>query len=229
MLFPWVGLLEQIRLGDVFVHYDDVQFSKGSFVNRVQIKTPSGVRWLTLPLPGLKLGERIEQVTVAPLAVWRDKHLDMISRSLSGAPFVRDAVDLMERVYGEGHCLLGGLARASLLAVCEYFGLAEDTRFVDAKDLGVAGANSDRVLAVVKRLGGDEYITGRGARNYLDHEMFEQNSVTVKYMDYQCLPYPQLHGPFTPFVSSLDLIANCGKKGIGVIKSQAIDWRIVSK
>ena len=47
MLFPWVGLLEQMRLADVFVHYDDVQFSKGSFVNRVQVKTPDGVRWMT--------------------------------------------------------------------------------------------------------------------------------------------------------------------------------------
>ena len=39
MLFPWVGMFEQIRLADVYVHYTDVQFSKGSFVNRVQIKT----------------------------------------------------------------------------------------------------------------------------------------------------------------------------------------------
>ena len=35
MLFPWVGLLEQIMLADVLVNYADVQFSKGSFTNRV--------------------------------------------------------------------------------------------------------------------------------------------------------------------------------------------------
>ena len=49
MLFPWVGLFEQIRAADVYVHYDDVQFSKGSFTNRVQIKTARGPRWLTVP------------------------------------------------------------------------------------------------------------------------------------------------------------------------------------
>ena len=39
MFFPWVGMFEQIALADVYVHYDDVQFSKGSFTNRVQLKT----------------------------------------------------------------------------------------------------------------------------------------------------------------------------------------------
>ena len=32
MYFPWVGMLEQMRLADVFVHLDDAQFSKGGFL-----------------------------------------------------------------------------------------------------------------------------------------------------------------------------------------------------
>ena len=62
MLFPWIGLMEQIRLADVFVHYNDVQFSKGSFVNRVQIKTSQGTKWMTVPLENLHLGQRINEV-----------------------------------------------------------------------------------------------------------------------------------------------------------------------
>ena len=38
MYFPWVGMLEQMALADVWVHLDDAQFSKGGFFNRVQIK-----------------------------------------------------------------------------------------------------------------------------------------------------------------------------------------------
>jgi hypothetical protein len=33
MFFPWVGMLEQLKLADTYVHYDDVQFEKGSFSN----------------------------------------------------------------------------------------------------------------------------------------------------------------------------------------------------
>jgi hypothetical protein len=38
-------------------------------------------------------------------------------------------------------------------------------------------------------------------------------------------PYPQLHGEFTPYVTALDLIANCGKERIDVICSEAIFWK----
>ena len=55
MFFPWAGLLEQLRMADIIVYYDDVQFSKGSFTNRVQIKTPFGKKWLTVPLKNFSL------------------------------------------------------------------------------------------------------------------------------------------------------------------------------
>ena len=87
MLFPWVGLLEQLRLADVFVHYDDVQFSKGSFVNRVQIKTASGVRWMTIPTRDLHLGQRICEVEVAPPSKWLNQHLALLKSSLAGGVF----------------------------------------------------------------------------------------------------------------------------------------------
>lgn len=38
MFFPGWVLLEQLKLADLYVFYDDVQFSKGSFTNRVQVK-----------------------------------------------------------------------------------------------------------------------------------------------------------------------------------------------
>ena len=44
MFLPWVGLFEQVRLADVFIHYDDVQLPQGgNFMSRVQLKTASGV------------------------------------------------------------------------------------------------------------------------------------------------------------------------------------------
>ena len=50
MFFPWVGFLEQLKLADVYVFYDDVQFSKGGFTNRAQVKANDGVKWMTVPL-----------------------------------------------------------------------------------------------------------------------------------------------------------------------------------
>lgn len=225
MLFPWVGLLEQVRLADVFVHYDDVQFSKGSFGNRVQVKTAAGMRWLTVPMQGLHLGQAIEQVRLGDPADWVPRHLQLLRQSFAGAPHAADALALAEGVYAAGDRTLGALARRSLLALVDYFGLAAGRRFVDVRELDVPGAGTGRVLEVVRRLGGTTYVTGHGAAAYLDHEAFEQAGVAVEYMDYRKLPYPQLHGAFTPFVTALDLVANRGRAGADLICSPSIHWQ----
>ena len=224
MLFPWVGLLEQVRLADVFVHYDDVQFSKGSFVNRVQIKTSEGMRWMTVPLEGLQLGQRINEVRVAADNGWKARHLGMLERSFKGAPHAQDALELVREVYAEDHPHLGALARASLLALCKYLALDNSTRFIDVESMNLPGHSSDRVLQVVKAVGGDNYVTGHGAANYLDHVGFASQGVTVRYMDYQKRAYPQFHGPLTPHVSGLDLVAHCGRAGKEVLTSGTVDW-----
>jgi hypothetical protein len=81
------------------------------------------------------------------------------------------------------------------------------------------------VLDIVKAMNGDVYISGHGAKRYLDHQLFEENGVNVKYMDYKMTPYDQLHGDFTAYVSILDLVANVGKKGKDFVNSGAIDWK----
>lgn len=226
MYFPWVGMLEQIRLADVFVHYDDVQFSKGSFVNRIQIKQVNGsTAWMTVPLRNLNLGQLINEVTIQDPKIWVPQHMSMLKNSFAKAPYSQDALNLAENVLLKPHTTIAQLARASLLALADYFGLARTTRFVDCTSLKIKGSSSQRVIDIVKALGGSRYITGHGALRYLDHNMFEREGVEVSYMQYQCKPYSQNHGVFIPYVSALDLIAYTGPAGIDYIVSNSMYWR----
>jgi hypothetical protein len=225
MYFPWVGLLEQIRLADVFVHYDDVQFSKGSFSNRVQVKTRKGSSWMTIPLRGVRLGQRLAEVQLDDTRDWRGQHQEMLHQAYRDAPFCDDMLALVRRVHDAPAQGLADVAKASMLELASYFDLKKDVSFVDVDSLGVNGASSQRVHDVVTALNGSRYVTGHGARNYLDHDLFERSSISVEYMNYRCIPYQQLHGAFTPYVSALDLVANCGVEGRAVICSDSVYWR----
>lgn len=225
MFFPWVGMFEQIRLSDVFVYYQDVQFSKGSFTNRVQIKTAQGVKWLTVPLENVSLGQAIDEVKVNDSTNWRKQHLDFLKQAYAKAPYCKQMLALVESVYSRKVESIGMLSRLSQDVCCEYYGLDVGRRFIDVRKLEIKGASSQRVLDVVKALKGDRYITGLGARNYLDHQLFEEAEILVEYMKYEKAVYPQLHGEFTPYVSILDLIANVGKEGIESIRSGTIYWK----
>jgi hypothetical protein len=224
MFFPWVGLFEQIALADVFVHYDDVQYSKGSFTNRVQVKTASGIRWLTVPLRKFHLGDLISGIRADDERPWRDEHMRLLAQSYAGAPHASDMLDLVRSTYASDQPL-PDLLMSSMELVARQVGAAGRTQFVRSSELGVAGQGWERVLAIVGRLGGSVYVTGHGARNYLDAAAFERAGVTVRYMDYACREYPQLHGAFTPYVSVLDLIANVGPDAPAALDPRTVPWR----
>ncbi len=224
MFFPWVGFLEQLALADELVVYDDVQFSKGSFTNRVQLKTAHGSEWLTLPLRGLSLGQAIRDVRVDERAGFRRKHLTTLEQRYARAPHQAAMMKVAERVYAVRSDWLVDIAQESTLALVEAFGLCIPAPRI-ASSLGVAGRSSERVLAVVTRLGGTHYVTGHGAKAYLDHEAFDRAGVSVEYMSYRKEPYRQLFGAFTPYVSALDLLANEGPAGARFICSGAVPWR----
>jgi len=224
MYFPWVGLLEQIKLADIFVHYDDVQLTRG-FYNRVQVKTSTGPRWLTVPTSGKKSGQLINEVLIDNEQNWRENHREILRQSYIEAPFLAEMIAIVDDVFSANICNIGDLSKASTLALTKYFSLDSKTKFINSTDLDIPGSSYQRLHDIVIELNGDVYITGHGAKNYLNYELFENSDISVKYMNYGCLPYPQLHGHFTPYVSCLDLIANCGREGIHYINGSLVPWR----
>lgn len=225
MFFPWVGMFEQIRLADICIHYSDVQFSKGSFVNRVQIKTANGVKWLTVPLRGFSLGQNINQVCIDQRHNWRARHFELLRQAYAETRYRDDMLALVESIYRNEYETIDKLSEATLMGVCRYFGLDNNRCFMHSEKLNIPGASSRRVLDLVLAVGGDRYITGLGARRYLDHRLFEQHGVSVEYMNYRKIAYPQRHGDFTPYVSILDLIANLGPAGDVYLCSGTTFWK----
>lgn len=216
MFFPWVGHLEQVRLADVFVHYDDVQFCPRTFANRVQVKTAQGVRWLTAPVEH-RGRQSIADVALHRGSDWQSQHLRTLAHAFARAPFRDDALGLVESVYALRPSHLGELCIRSVEALAEYFALT--TTFVRSSSLGVPGRATDRLVALCRHFQAGTYVTGHGACDYLEHERFRAAGIDVRLMDYQRTPYPQQHGPFDPHTSALDLIANCGRDGRWLIAS----------
>lgn len=224
MLFPWVGLFEQIRLCDTFVHYDDVQFplSREGFIHRVQLKSASGVRWLQLPV--IRQGKQlINQVRLSNHPHWKQEHLQLLQEHYGSCPFKDEMLDLVNDVYASETEFVSEVNIRSIESTCRYFGI--ETNFCKSSDLGIGGSSTQRITDITRSLGGTTYITGHGAVKYFDHEWVERQGLAVEYIDYLRVPYAQLHAPFTPYVSILDLIANTGTAGKSVIASQTIPWR----
>jgi hypothetical protein len=76
-----------------------------------------------------------------------------------------------------------------------------------------------------RALGATRYVTGHGALGDLRHEVFEAVSIAVDYLDYDLSPYPQQHGVFEPYVTTLDLLANAGLEARAHVNGRMVPWR----
>jgi len=228
MFFPWSGFLAMLDSVDIFIHLNDVQFAKGSFTNRVQVKRASGLTWVTVPLKNHHLGQTINDVRVASDSSWKQRHLNLFQEVFQLAPYRADALSLVSEVYGHSYTKLVEISEKSVSVLSNYFGTATTLRHLNSDEFDVKSQGSQRVLDLVLEVGGTTYVSGLGGLHYLDHEKFEACGVSVEYMKYNLNPYCQPFGEFTPYVTALVLIAHSGPSGSTHITSETKSWREIN-
>lgn len=198
---PYSGMFGIIDSVDLFIFYDDVQFSPQSWQQRNKIKTLQGVKWLSVPVR-FHLGDNIKDVLVDGVK-WRKKHLETIKQSYSKAPKFEEFRHIL-KVYEEQWTHLNNLNQYLICLLCANLKL-NLPKFISSSDLGHEGAKTDRVVSVLRQVKATEYVSGMAGRNYLEKKKF--GDIKLKWFDYHHPEYPQ-RGSFVPYLSIIDMLFN---------------------
>lgn len=214
---PWLGFFYKILKSDVFVFLDNVQFSKNSYTNRVKIKTPVGEQWLTVPI-FQNFGQIIKEVKINNSINWREKHLKTLEMNYKKSGFFSEVISIIEKIYYSNHWVfLSELNIDLIFAICDYLGIKNN--FCLASELNITGKSTELLISIVKNLRGNVYLSGSGGINYQDEMMFEKNSISLIYSDFNHPKYTQLwSAEFIKGLSIIDLLFNYGKKSINILR-----------
>jgi hypothetical protein len=207
---PWKGYFDLIGSVDVFVIYDDVQYSKNHWHNRNQIKTQHGLKWVTIPVSKSEGAfPQIDQVRIAePFA---RKHWASIAQAYAKAPFFKLYAEQIEALFLRAEAMdkLSDINAMFLVELSKRLGF--ETRIVMSNTLVAAGRRTDRLLSICQELGAGLYLSGPSAKDYFEGHKFEAAGIGYTWMDYGGYQsYPQLHGDFEGAVTVLDLLFNTG-------------------
>jgi len=214
MLMPWHGLFAQLLLADRVLLYDDVQLPHGGgasrgFITRVQIKTPKGTEWLSVPIRRAGQGKQKICEALVEDSDWRQDHVARIERAYRSAPNFEPIWSLVVKpIYGNASERLADFLVGSMEAIAAFLGMPTPFERSSQGDWANDLSSTARVVAICKKVNAGRYLSGNGGMKYLDYEPFEDADVKVHFMRYSLNPYNQLHGDFTPYVSLIDLLFN---------------------
>lgn len=208
---PWRGYFDLIQRSDVFVFYDDVQYDAHGWRNRNRIKTANGPTWLTVPVSKkdhIDSGLLIKDAEIVYQRSWHRSHLATIRQAYARAPHLETYEPLLEKHLSDPPQTLSELTIGLTIDLARELGI--ETRFVRSSELKAEGGQTERLVEIVRELDADRYISGPAAAAYLDQQRFEDAGIALEYMSYDYPEYPQLHPPFEPRVSVIDLLFMAG-------------------
>lgn len=221
---PWRGYFDFIDSVDLFVVYDDVQYSKGSWRNRNQLKTPYGLKWITVPVK-VSLGQNIDEVLIDYSKPWQENNRGLLKTSLGTAEHFATARELWEEAISYQDSTISALNIRLLRSLCAFLDIK--TPLVLSADYKLSGSKTERLIQLLKAVGASVYLSGPSAQDYLDYSLFHDNGIRLEYKNYNYEPYPQQFGEFVGTVSVLDLIANIGRDARRYLKSISPDIAVV--
>lgn len=208
---PWKGYFDLIHDVDMFIFYDDVQFTVRDWRNRNIIKTAQKPLWLSIPV-GTNRNRLISEVELKDSG-WQAKHWKTIVHSYANAPFFSLYEEFLHWCYLEKTWENLSRLNQFLLTTISQKWLGMNTQFEHSFKFPSNLRKQDRILHLVKAVGGDIYISGPSAKAYLDPKRFEAEGIELQWKDYSGYPeYTQMYPPFEHAVSIIDLLFNTGQK-----------------
>lgn len=216
---PWKGYFDMIGSVDEFVLFDDVQFTRRDWRNRNRIKTRNGPLWLTIPVQVKnKFYQSIKETRIDG-NTWAKQHLNSIEHHLGKSKYFPTYKTALASLYEEAKDLelLSSVNYLFINKFCKILNITTPLRW--SSEFELHPDKSRKLLNICKDLSADVYISGPAAKDYLDCQMFADESIAVEWFDYSGYPeYEQLYPPFDHAVSIIDLLVNTGESAPDFLK-----------
>lgn len=204
-LLPYIGYFQLIANADMFVIYDNIEYTKKGWINRNRILQNGDATTFTIPLQKdsdfLDVRERyISQVFN------REKLLNQITGAYRRAPYFDDALPLLQRTVRFEEENLFGFLKNSLTEILDH--LEIQARVVVSSDVPIDHdlRGQDKVLALCRQLGASSYVNTWGGMDLYSRDTFRDNGVDLQFIRPKQFEYPQFGQPFIPWLSIIDVL-----------------------
>ncbi len=205
--FPYIGYWQLICSVDQFVIYDNIKFTKNSWIRRNRILLDNKDKMITLPIKKdsdyLDIRERKLSENYQ---IERIKILNQIRMAYNKAPYFDVIFPLIKNCLLRESNNLFEFIHYTINKIIDFLNI--DTKVVISSELKIDHnlKSKERVIEICHKLGSNKYINSIGGINLYDKEEFKNKEIELFFLKTRLIEYPQFNRNFVPNLSIIDVL-----------------------
>lgn len=180
--FPYLGYFQLMHSVDVFVIYDDVQYSKNGWTNRNRIRRGESAAWLTLPVHKAPLASLISErrYVLEGDGVAGVKRL--VDESYGAAAAYAEVMPALAALLDFDDANVAAFNANALTSLARRLGAR--CRFVLSSEIEKEPGlrSQERVIDICRRVGASDYVNSIGGTTLYDAAAFASAGVRLSFL-----------------------------------------------
>jgi hypothetical protein len=202
---PYIGYFQLIAAVDIFVVYDNIEYTKKGWINRNRMLRNGSDAVFSLPL---KKGSDSLCVVDRHLSsdFKREKLLAKFAGAYRKAPHYERTFDLLSKLLRYPNSNLFDYLWHSVVCINEHLGI--DTKLLASSQVSIDHdlRSQDKILALCQEIGATAYVNPMGGRGLYSRSDFGAVKVDLQFLKTRPTKYSQFEEQFVPWLSIVDVL-----------------------
>lgn len=200
---PYIGYFQLMAAVDVFVLYDNIKYTKKGWINRNRFLKNGQDAVFSLPLKSdsdsLDIRDRYVSAAFAPSEL-----LNQWSNAYRKAPYFDAVLPVLESIVRYPQRNLFMFIQHAIRSICTYLDIHTPIVISSEVHIDHQLKAQAKVLAICQALHATRYINAIGGQALYDKTVFNQQGITLNFLQSQLTPYQQFGQAFVPWLSIVD-------------------------
>jgi hypothetical protein len=202
---PYIGYWQLINAVDVFVVYDNIQYTKKGWFNRNRYLLNGKDALFSINIKNdsdyLNVNQRFLSTEYK-----RNKLIAMFQNAYCKAPMKKEIFPMIEGIINyQGNNLFDYIYN-SITKICEYLNIKTQIIVSSTINIDHSLKSEQKVIAICKELQADTYINSIGGIELYSRNNFAKENIALKFIKSKPISYKQFDNEFVQWLSILDII-----------------------
>lgn len=203
--FPYLGYFQLINCVDTFVIYDNIEFTKNSWIRRNRILNFDRDRYIVVPIKKASDYSHVCDLQIAETFDHK-KILRVIKGAYERSPYFNEIFPLIEVIIPPKSNHLFDYLLGMTKSLCAYLDI--QTQFIISSSISIDHSlkAQEKVIAICCALNTDEYINPIGGQSLYDKGSFAKSGLKLSFHRTSDITYNQFKDPFIAKLSIIDVM-----------------------